>query len=71
MRARGAFSKRKIKMDETPVPKERSGNVNAFTRVLFQKMARIWRLRHSFDVLLFTVERIYVKSNFALSVIAR
>ena len=35
MRAHGAFSKKKIKMDETPVSKERSDNVNAFTRVLF------------------------------------
>ncbi|KYN36687.1 Neurobeachin [Trachymyrmex septentrionalis] len=35
MRAHGAFSKRKIKMDETSISKERSDNVNAFTRVLF------------------------------------
>lgn len=35
-------------MDETPVSKERSDNVNAFTQELFQEMVRIWRLRRSF-----------------------
>ncbi|EGI65498.1 Neurobeachin [Acromyrmex echinatior] len=47
MRAHGAFSKRKIKMDETPISKERSDNVNAFTRIYNKIAVRSSTIHHT------------------------